>query len=93
MQQIPPLTPFPLDLLLGRVAHEWDTRGRIFDLPSARFWKANSALDLGMDFMGRIKGLVNIFCLYHVVAILLSRYCTTMERVKVSSRYNNPKRM
>ncbi|MDJ0497141.1 MAG: hypothetical protein QNJ89_04875 [Acidimicrobiia bacterium] len=53
MSQVAPLTPFPLDLLLGRVAHEWETRGRIFDLPSARFWARDPAVDLTMDFMGR----------------------------------------
>ena len=39
MPQAPALTPFPLDLLLGRVAREWESRQRIFDLPIARFWK------------------------------------------------------
>ncbi|MCP3973595.1 MAG: hypothetical protein GY720_03790, partial [bacterium] len=42
-----------LDILLGRVAHEFATRQRIFDLPTARFWKASDAVDLSMDFMGR----------------------------------------
>lgn len=53
MQQVAPLTPFPLDILLGRVAHEWETRNRIYDLPPARFWSPNPDLDLTMDFMGR----------------------------------------
>ena len=53
MSEVAALTPFPLDLLLGRVAHEWETRGRIFDLPSARFWAPEPAVDLTMDFMGR----------------------------------------
>jgi putative selenate reductase len=53
MQQMPPLTPFPLDVLLGRVAHEWETRNRIFDLVPARFWSPSSDVDLSMDFMGR----------------------------------------
>ena len=34
----PPLTPYPLRVLLGRVAHEWETRHRIFDLPIARIF-------------------------------------------------------
>ena len=38
MADVAPLTPFGLDVLLGRIAHEWETRRRIFDLPSARFW-------------------------------------------------------
>jgi putative selenate reductase len=49
----PPLTPFPLDVLLGRIAHEWDTRKRIFDLPTARFFDVSEGPDLGMDFLGR----------------------------------------
>ena len=52
MQQ-PALTPFPLNLLLGRVAHEWETRRRIFDLPPARFWSPDPNVDLSMAFMGR----------------------------------------
>ncbi|MCP4964251.1 MAG: glutamate synthase [bacterium] len=52
MQQ-PPLTPFSLNLLLGRIAHEWETRRRIFDLPPARFWAADPSVDLSMEFMGR----------------------------------------
>ena len=53
MSQVPALTPFGLDVLLGRVAHEWETRQRIFDLPSARFWTGSDDVDLTMDFMGR----------------------------------------
>ncbi|MDH3607248.1 MAG: 4Fe-4S dicluster domain-containing protein [Acidimicrobiia bacterium] len=53
MEQAPALTPFPLDVLLGRIAHEWETRQRIFDLPTARFWKKADGVDLSMEFMGR----------------------------------------
>jgi putative selenate reductase len=53
MENAPALTPFPLDVLLGRVANEWETRQRIFDLPTARFWKKNEAVDLSMEFLGR----------------------------------------
>lgn len=49
----PPLTPMPLDALLGRVAHEWATRQRIFDLPTARFFDVSAGPDLSADFMGR----------------------------------------
>jgi putative selenate reductase len=52
MQQAP-LTPFPMNLLLGRIAHEWETRRRIFDLPPARFWSPDPNVDLSMEFMGR----------------------------------------
>ncbi|MDH3499982.1 MAG: 4Fe-4S dicluster domain-containing protein [Acidimicrobiia bacterium] len=50
---IPPLTPFSLDVLLGRVAHEFETRHRIFDLPTARFWQPESDVDLSFEFLGR----------------------------------------
>jgi putative selenate reductase len=53
MPDAPPLTPYPLDVLLDRIAHEWETRRRIFDLPTARFWKPSGEVDLMMDFMGR----------------------------------------
>ncbi|MCP5025371.1 MAG: 4Fe-4S dicluster domain-containing protein [Actinomycetia bacterium] len=49
----PPLTPMPLDLLLGRVAHEWHTRQRIFDLPTARYWKPADDVDLSYRHLGR----------------------------------------
>ena len=53
MSDVPALTPFPLDALLGRIAHEWETRHRIFDLPTARFWSPSGAVDLSMEFLGR----------------------------------------
>jgi putative selenate reductase len=53
MDQHVALTPFPLDVLLGRIAREWETRHRIFDLPTARFWSPSGAGDLSMDFLGR----------------------------------------
>jgi len=49
----PPLTPFPLGVLLGRIAHEWSTRQRIFDLPASRFFDASTAPDLSVRFLGR----------------------------------------
>ena len=49
----PALTPLPLGVLLGRVAHEWATRKRIFDLPAARIFDATDGPDLTMDFLGR----------------------------------------
>ncbi len=48
-----PLTPMPLGQLLGRIRHEWENRKRIFDLPTARFWRPDPDLDLGFDFLGR----------------------------------------
>lgn len=51
--RIPPLSPYPLRTLLGRVAREWETRHRIFDLPTARFFDVSSGPDLTTDFMGR----------------------------------------
>jgi putative selenate reductase len=50
---IPPLTPMPLNTLLGRIAEEWESRSRIFDLPTARFYDVSSGPDLSVDFMGR----------------------------------------
>ena len=52
-QRTPPLTPFPLRVLLGRVAKEWTTRHRIFDLPTARFFDVSAGADLSTEFMGR----------------------------------------
>ncbi|MDG1087887.1 MAG: hypothetical protein P8P20_09125, partial [Acidimicrobiales bacterium] len=49
----PPLTPMSLTTLLGRIDHEWSTRKKVFDLPSARIWKRDPELDLGFDFLGR----------------------------------------
>ena len=51
--ETPPLTPMSLEMLLARIAHEWDTRQKIFDLPSARIWKPDPAVDLGFEFLGR----------------------------------------
>jgi putative selenate reductase len=49
----PALTPFPLPVLLGRIANEWATRRRIFDLPASRFFDASAAPDLSVQFLGR----------------------------------------
>ncbi len=48
-----PLTPMSLATLLGRIDHEWRTRTKIFDLPTARFWQPDTEIDLGFDFLGR----------------------------------------
>lgn len=53
METAPPLTPMSLDMLLNRVAHEWESRQRIFDLPTARFWKPAADVDLSFEFLGR----------------------------------------
>ncbi|MEM7339025.1 MAG: 4Fe-4S dicluster domain-containing protein [Actinomycetota bacterium] len=49
----PPLTPLSLGTLLGRIDHEWHSRKKIFDLPTARIWRPDPAVDLGVDFLGR----------------------------------------
>ena len=49
----PPLTPLSLEALLRRIEHEWTTRKRIFDLPTARFWKPDPDVDLSFEFLGR----------------------------------------
>ncbi|MAT05086.1 MAG: glutamate synthase [Acidimicrobiaceae bacterium] len=48
-----PLTPMSLSTLLGRIDHEWSTRQKIFDLPSARIWQPDPEIDLGFEFLGR----------------------------------------
>ena len=48
-----PLTPFGMPVLLGRIAHEWETRRRIFDLPIARFFDVSEGPDISIDFLGR----------------------------------------
>jgi putative selenate reductase len=53
MDHKPPLTPMPLDVLLGRVAYEWGTRKRIFDLPIARIFNVSEGPDLTMSFLGQ----------------------------------------
>ena len=42
----PALTPWPLRVLLGRVAQEWETRHRIFDVPSGKFHHTDPTADL-----------------------------------------------
>ena len=49
----PPLTPMSLEQLLLRIHHEWESRKRIFDLPSARIWKPSDDVDLSFEFLGR----------------------------------------
>ncbi len=49
----PPLSPLPLRVLLGRIAHEWQTRQRIFDLPANKFHDASAGPDLSVRFLGR----------------------------------------
>ena len=53
MPEVPPLTPMPMDALMGRIAHEWKTRQRIFDLPTARIFDVSSGPDLSAEFLGR----------------------------------------
>ncbi|NNE74941.1 MAG: 4Fe-4S dicluster domain-containing protein [Acidimicrobiales bacterium] len=48
----PPLTPMALGTLLGRIEHEWSSRKKIFDLPTARFWQPGD-IDLSFEFLGR----------------------------------------
>ena len=53
MTDVPDLTPYSFDTLLSRIAHEWDRRHRVFDLPTARFWSPHPETDLSMKFLGR----------------------------------------
>lgn len=49
----PALTPYSFDELFGRIAHEWESRQRIVDLPNGRFWSKDKAVDITMEFRGR----------------------------------------
>ena len=51
--ETPPLTPMGLDVLLGRIAHEWSTRHKVFDLANARIWRPDPDIDLSFEFLGR----------------------------------------
>ena len=53
VEETPPLTPMSLATLLGRIDHEWHSRKKIFDLPTARIWKPDPDIDLGFEFLGR----------------------------------------
>ena len=48
-----PLTPFSMADLLARISHEWESRHRIFDLPTARFFNVSKGPDISIDFLGR----------------------------------------
>ena len=48
-----PLTPMGLGQLLERIAHEWETRNKIFDLPTARIWSPDADVDLSFEFLRR----------------------------------------
>jgi len=48
-----PLTPMSMAALLQRIEHEWTTRKKIFDLPTARIWKPEDDIDLSFEFLGR----------------------------------------
>ena len=48
-----PLTPMSLGQLLDRIAHEWPSRKKIFDLPTARIWSPDDEVDLSFEFLGR----------------------------------------
>ena len=51
--QVPALTPYSFDELLGRIDYEWESRQKIFDLPNGRFWSRDDDVDLTMEFLGR----------------------------------------
>ena len=48
-----PLSPMSLGQLLNRISHEWETRKKIFDLPTARIWSPDPEIDIGFEFLGR----------------------------------------
>jgi putative selenate reductase len=47
------LYPLPLNQLLRRALREWKERDCIYDLPSRKWWKGDSELDLSVSFLGR----------------------------------------
>ncbi len=47
-----PLYPWPLGMLLGRIEHEWRTRGQVFGLAARRFFRDDPAVDLGWELDG-----------------------------------------
>jgi putative selenate reductase len=52
-ERLPDLHPYPLDVLLGRIAKEWETRHRIFELPTGRFFHGEPVIDLSVPVFGR----------------------------------------
>ncbi len=52
MAGAPDLTPCSFDVMLDRVAHEWGSQRRVFDLPTARFWSPHPETDLSMNTSG-----------------------------------------
>ena len=48
----PALTPYPMRVLLGRIAAEWETRHRVFDMPTGRFFHTEAGLDLSVPVYG-----------------------------------------
>ncbi len=47
------LVPLPLDLLAKRALLEYERQGQIFDLPRAKFFRGDPALDTSVRFHGR----------------------------------------
>ncbi len=47
-----PLHPWPLEMLLARIDHEWRTRKQIFSLAGRRYFKSDPAVDLGWELDG-----------------------------------------
>ena len=51
--RVPPLHPWPLNLLLERVAWEWQNRREIFGLPARRFFRLAGDVDLSVEIAGK----------------------------------------
>jgi putative selenate reductase len=47
------LVPAPFPLLLRRMLREYEAEGKVFDVPSGRFWRGCDDLDLGVPVHGR----------------------------------------
>ncbi len=52
MTGLRPLRPWPLRVLLGRIAAEWESRHRIFDMPSGRYFHPEPVHDLATTVGG-----------------------------------------
>ena len=48
----PALAPWPLEVLLGRIALECDRDRRVFDLPLTKIWRSTADVDLSTEVMG-----------------------------------------
>ena len=51
-ERVPPLHPWPLQILLERVEREWTARREIYSLQARRFFRAVPPVDLSCQLAG-----------------------------------------